>query len=142
ESISLTEMELLPPNSLHFRVDIPSDYRLPTMPLVLSNPRPGGGVSDTLHIPVIRPRNIPPQVERVMSQQRLAVGESQTVALGWPNPIFSDEDGDTLTYRVLIDEQAVFAEIRNEELYLRGNIEGRSVITLIASDGESDAIIQ
>lgn len=142
DAVRMTEMVLNPPNSLHFQVDIPSDYRLPTMPVVLSNPRPGGGISDTLHIPVVRPRNIPPQVERVLSQQRLAVGESQTISLGFPNPIFIDVDGDTLTYRVSINEQAVFAEIRDDQLYIRGNIEGRSQVTLIASDGESDAIIQ
>jgi hypothetical protein len=41
-----------------------------------------------------------------------------------------------------VDEPSIFAEIRGEELYIRGNIEGKANVTLIASDGYDEAIIQ
>jgi hypothetical protein len=135
-------VKLEPPNRLQFSVEIPDSWTKSTFPILLSNPRPGGGVSDTLHIPVLRPKNNPPRVNQILTGMRVAVGETVTISLKGLNPLFVDADGDSLTYSILVDETAAYADLREEAIYLRGNNEGRSNISIIASDGLSDAIIQ
>lgn len=130
-----------PPNRLQFSVEVPEKWSKSSFPIVLSNPRPGGGLSDTLFIPILRPKNNPPKVNQILSGMRVAVGETVTIPLKNTNPIFIDSDGDSLTYSLLVDETAAYAEIRNGLIYLRGNNEGKSNISLIASDGVADAII-
>jgi hypothetical protein len=131
-----------PPDSIRFDIDIPDTWRSATLPILLSNPRPGGGVSDTVYVPVIRPRNNPPRVRQVLTSMMIATGETRSIQLSGLSAIFEDEDGDTLSFQLAVDEPSVFAEIRGEELYIRGNMEGRTNVTLIASDGYDEAIIQ
>jgi len=131
-----------PPHRIQFTVEIPENWTRSTFPIVLSNPRPGGGVSDTLFVPVLRPKNTPPRVNQILTGMRVAVGETVTIPLKGNTPLFLDADGDSLSYSLLIDETATYAELREGEIYLRGNNEGRSNISIIASDGLSDAIIQ
>ncbi len=136
------QIEHFPPDSIRFEVDVPDTWRSATLPLMVSNPRPGGGVSDTLHIPVVRPRNNPPRVRRVLTSMLIATGETRSIPLSGPSAIFEDVDADTLSYQLAVDEPSIFAEIRGDELYIRGNVEGRTNVTLIASDGYDEAIIQ
>ncbi len=136
------QIEHFPPDSIRFEVDVPETWRNATIPVVISNPRPGGGISDTLHVPVVRPRNNPPRVRRVLASMLIATGETRSIPLTGPAAIFEDEDADTLNYQLAVDEPSVYAEIRGDELYIRGNVEGRTNVTLIASDGFDEAIIQ
>lgn len=131
-----------PPSRMQFTVEIPDNWSKSKFPILLSNPRPGGGVSDTLHIPVLRPKNNPPRVNQILTGMRVAVGETVTIPFKGLNPLFTDADGDSLTYSILVDETAAYADLREDAVYLRGNNEGRSNISIIASDGLSDAIIQ
>jgi hypothetical protein len=130
-----------PPNRFQFSIDIPEKWSKSTFPILLNNPRPGGGLSDTLFIPILRPKNTPPKANQMVTGMRIAVGETVTIPMRASNPIFIDADGDSLTYSLLVDETAAFAEIRNGMIYLRGNNEGKSNVSVIASDGFSDAII-
>lgn len=131
-----------PPDSIRFEIDVPDTWRRPTMPVLFSNPRPGGGVSDTLFIDVVRPKNNAPRVRQLLTSMQIATGETRSIRLFGMSGIFEDADGDTLNYQLAVDEPSVFAEIQNDELYIRGNLEGRANITLIASDGFDEAIIQ
>ncbi len=135
-------VEHFPPDSIRFVVDVPDTWKNATLPVVLSNPRPGGGSSDTLHISVVRPRNNPPRVRQVLTSMLIATGETRSIRLSGSSAIFDDADGDTLSFQLAVDEPSIFAEIRGDELYIRGNVEGRANVTLIASDGYDEAIIQ
>jgi hypothetical protein len=135
-------VEHFPPDSIRFVVDVPNTWTDATLPIVLSNPRPGGGASDTLHLSVVRPKNNPPRVRQVLTSMLIATGETRSILLSGASAIFEDADGDTLSFQLAVDEPSIFAEIRGDELYIRGNVEGRANVTLIASDGYDEAIIQ
>ncbi len=136
------QVEHYPPDSIRFVVDVPNTWTDATLPIVLSNPRPGGGASDTLHLSVVRPKNNPPRVRQVLTSMLIATGETRSILLSGASAIFEDADGDTLSFQLAVDEPSIFAEIRGDELYIRGNVEGRANVTLIASDGYDEAIIQ
>jgi len=135
-------VEHFPPDSIRFVLDVPDTWTSATLPVVLSNPRPGGGASDTLQLSVVRPRNNPPRVRQVLTSMLIATGETRSIRLSGTSAIFDDADGDVLSFQLAVDEPSIFAEIRGDELYIRGNVEGRANVTLIASDGYDEAIIQ
>jgi hypothetical protein len=135
-------VEHFPPDSIRFVLDVPDNWTSATLPVVLSNPRPGGGASDTLQLSVVRPRNNPPRVRQVLTSMLIATGETRSIRLSGTSAIFDDADGDVLSFQLAVDEPSIFAEIRGDELYIRGNVEGRANVTLIASDGYDEAIIQ
>lgn len=142
EQVKVRDIELNPPNALSFYVNIPATYKAKALPLLLRNPKPGGGVSDTLYLPLHQPPNRVPKIGRVLIQSRLAIGETKIIPLSGNTPLFTDEDGDSLEYRVLMDSNNLTAEIKDQQLYLRGNVEGKSQVSIVASDGRAEAISQ
>lgn len=135
-------VQYYPPDSIRFVVDLPETWISGTFPIVLSNPRPGGGVSDTLHLTMVRPLNNPPRVRQVLTSMLIATGETRRIFLSGASAIFDDADGDALSFQLAVDEPSIYAEIRGDELYIRGNVEGKANITLMATDGVDEVIIQ
>jgi len=142
DEFKVRDIEMIPPNALSFYTTVPSSFKAKQLPLLLRNPKPGGGVSDTVYIPINQPPNRVPKIGRVLIQSRLAIGETKIVSLTGNTPLFTDEDGDSLQFRVLIDSNNITAEIKGQQLYLRGIVEGKSQVSIVASDGSAEAISQ
>ena len=83
---------------------------------------------------VVEPANDPPVVAAQIVDQTMTVAEPATVLL---TGVFSDPDGDTLTYAVMSSNTAaVTATLSGETITLTGVKVGMSTITVTATDPE------